>query len=102
LLWRTFLLIALLLAASLVAWIAVLDWAERAPRARAIAQQVASIVNLTRAALVTAAPEKRIELLRELSQREGIRVYPAEHEEAVIDLPDSANARLITQEVRSE
>jgi len=102
LLWRTFLLIGSLLAASLAAWIAILDFSEREPRAQAIAQQVASVVNLTRAALVTAAPDKRIALLRELSQREGIRVYLAGEEEPVTDLPDSHRLRLIEQEVREE
>jgi two-component system, OmpR family, osmolarity sensor histidine kinase EnvZ len=102
LLWRTFLLITLLMLVSLIAWIAIIDLSEREPRARAIAQQVASIVNLTRAALITAAPAKRLELLRDLSQREGIRVYPYEREEAVIDLPDSAMLRLITAAVRQE
>ena len=102
LLWRTFLLIALLLTASLIAWITVLDLSEREPRAQAIAQQVASIVNLTRAALITAAPEKRIGLLRELSQREGIRVYPAGEEEPLGDLPDSERLRAIEREVREE
>jgi two-component system osmolarity sensor histidine kinase EnvZ len=102
LLWRTFLLIAALLLASLIAWIAIVDESESEPRARAIAQQVASIVNLTRAAIVTAAPEKRIELLRYLSQQEGIRIYPAGEEEPVVDLPDSERIRLITREVRNE
>lgn len=100
LLWRTFLLIGLLLIASLVAWISILDASEREPRARAIAQQVASIVNLTRAALITAAPERRIELLRYLSQHEGIRVYPAGEEEPVMDLPDSARVRAIERAVQ--
>jgi len=102
LLWRTFLLIGLLLIASLVAWISILDASEREPRARAIAQQVASIVNLTRTALITAAPEKRIELLRYLSQQEGIRIYPAGEEEPVMDLPDSARILAIEREVREE
>lgn len=101
LLWRTFLLIGLLLIASLAAWITILDASERGPRARAIAQQVASIVNLTRAALVTAAPDKRIELLRYLSQHEGIRIYAAGEEEPVMDLPDSARVRAIEREVRA-
>jgi two-component system osmolarity sensor histidine kinase EnvZ len=102
LLWQTFPLIAFLLAASLACWIVILDLSEREPRAQAIAQQVASVVNLTRAALVTAAPEKRIGLLRELSQREGIRVYLAGEEEPVMDLPESLRLRLIEQEVREE
>jgi len=102
LLWRTFLLITALLLVSLIAWIGIVDLSERDARARTIAQQVASIVNLTRGALVAAAPERRIELLRDLSEREGIRVYPSEHEESVIDLPDSARIRLITRRVREE
>jgi len=102
LLWRTFLLIGALLITSLIAWISILDASEREPRARAIAQQVASIVNLTHAALVTAAPEKRIELLRYLSQQEGIRIYPAGEEEPVMDLPDSARIHAIAREIREE
>jgi len=102
LLWRTFLLITLLLLVSLAAWIVIIDVAGREQRARAIAQQVASIVNLTRAALVTAAPEKRLGLLRELSQREGIRIYAAGEQEPVVDLPDSQMLQLITEAVRDE
>jgi len=96
------LLITLLLLVSLAAWITIIDISGREPRAHAIAQQVASIVNLTRAALVTADPAKRLELLRDLSRREGIRVYPFGQEEPVIDLPDSAMLQLITQAVRAE
>jgi two-component system osmolarity sensor histidine kinase EnvZ len=103
LLWRSFLLIALLLAASLVAWIAILDLSEREPRAQATARWIVSIVNLTRAALITAAPEKRIALLRELSQQEGIRVYSAQdYEEPLLDLPDSARNRAIIREVQED
>ena len=101
LLWRTFLLITLLLLVSLAAWIVIIDVAGREQRARAIAQQVASIVNLTRAALVTAAPEKRLGLLRELSQREGIRIYAAGEQEPVVDLPDSQMLQLITVDPHS-
>jgi two-component system osmolarity sensor histidine kinase EnvZ len=103
LLWRTFLLIALLLLASLSAWIAILDLSEREPRAQATARWVVSIVNLTRAALVTAAPEKRIALLRDLSQREGIRVYSShDYEEPLLDLPDNARNAMIVREVRED
>jgi len=98
--WRTFLLIAALLLVSQSAWIEIFRLAEREPRAKQLAQEVASVVNLTRAALVSAAPEKRIELLRELSQIEGIRVYPPEHEESVIDLPDQPMLNMIQNEVQ--
>ncbi|MPZ44059.1 MAG: HAMP domain-containing protein [Betaproteobacteria bacterium] len=103
LLWRTFLLITLLLLVSLIAWITVVDLSEREPRAQAAARWIVSIVNLTRAALITAAPDKRIPLLRDLSQREGIRVYSSsDHEEPLLDLPDSARNRIILREVQDD
>ncbi|HUX25611.1 MAG TPA: ATP-binding protein [Burkholderiales bacterium] len=78
LLWRSFLLISLLMVISATAWFQILRSYEREPRARQLAQMVASVVNLTHTALVTAKPEMRRELLAELSEREGIRVYPAD------------------------
>ena len=78
LLWRSFLLISLLMIISVAAWFQILRNYEREPRAKQLAQMVVSVVNLTRAALVTANADKRRELLTDLSDREGIRVYPAE------------------------
>jgi two-component system osmolarity sensor histidine kinase EnvZ len=72
LLWRTFLLVALLMMISVVAWFAIFRSYEREPRARQLAQTMVSVANLTRAALVSARPDARRELLRELSDREGI------------------------------
>jgi two-component system osmolarity sensor histidine kinase EnvZ len=80
LLWRTVVLIAVLLIVALTAAIQVLRLSEREPRARQIARQVASVVNLTRSALITAAPEKRRGLLADLSEMEGIRIYPADED----------------------
>ena len=71
--------LALLLALSQAVWLALFRLYEREPRATQLAQQVVSVINLTRAALITAQPGRRIELLRELSTREGIRVYPEGH-----------------------
>ena len=42
--------------------------------------------NVTHAALIAAAPEKRRYLLLELSEREGIHLQPAEPEDGVIPL----------------
>jgi two-component system osmolarity sensor histidine kinase EnvZ len=57
LLWRSVLLIALLLIIANAAWVQIFRLTEREPRARQAAQQIVSIVNLTRAALITAQPE---------------------------------------------
>jgi two-component system osmolarity sensor histidine kinase EnvZ len=88
LLWRTFLLVALLMVLSVAAWFAIFSTYEREPRARQLAQTLVSVVNLTRAALVSARPEARRELLRDLSEREGIHVYPADATDRVEPLPD--------------
>jgi hypothetical protein len=55
LLWRSVLLIALLLVIANLAWLQIFRVSEREPRARQVAQQIVSVVNLTRAALITAS-----------------------------------------------
>jgi two-component system, OmpR family, osmolarity sensor histidine kinase EnvZ len=88
LLWRSVLLIAILLVIANLAWVQTFRVAERTPRAHQTAQQIASVVNLTRWALITADADKRFDLLLELSQTEGIQIYLAEAGEAVAPLPD--------------
>jgi two-component system osmolarity sensor histidine kinase EnvZ len=78
LLWRAFLLIATLMLAAVAAWLAIFSEAELDRRSRQIAQMVTSMTNITRAALLAASPERRRDLLHELSDREGVRVYPAD------------------------
>jgi len=103
LLWRTFLLIAALILASVAAYFQIFRVYDREPRARQIAQMVVSVVNLTRAALVSARPDLRRELLLELSEREGIRVYPAEPGERLVPPPlDRPLVHLVTDEIRNQ
>jgi two-component system osmolarity sensor histidine kinase EnvZ len=100
LLWRSFLLISLLMVISAVAWFQILRSYEREPRARQLAQMVVSVVNLTHAALITAKADKRRELLAELSEREGIRVYPADPADKLTPSPDAAFVHMLHAEVR--
>jgi two-component system osmolarity sensor histidine kinase EnvZ len=102
LLWRSFLLISLLMIISVAAWFQILRNFERAPRAKQMAQMVASVVNLTRAALVTAHADKRRELLIDLSDREGIRVYPAEPGDKLAPSSDTAFANMLHVEIRRQ
>ncbi len=97
LLARTFLLIAALMLLSVLAWFAIFLTYEREPRARQISQMVASVVNLTRTSLVSARAEARRDLLRELSDREGIRIYPAESDDRVAPLPEHAFLRRVEE-----
>ena len=102
LLWRSMLLIALLLVIAHLAWLQIFRVSEREPRARQVAQQIVSAVNLTRAALITAQPSKRFELLRELSQEEGIQIYSGERGERVMPLPARPFLQLVESEVRRQ
>jgi two-component system, OmpR family, osmolarity sensor histidine kinase EnvZ len=87
--WRTLLLVLLLIVASLGAWIQSFRVFERAPRAQTIAQQVVSVVNITRAALLYSDPFVRRDLLAELAANEGVRIYPLEASDTVEPLPDA-------------
>ncbi|MBI2307653.1 MAG: HAMP domain-containing protein [Rhodocyclales bacterium] len=90
LLVRTFLLVSLLIVVNVGIWATLFGLATREPKARHLAQLTASAVNLTRAALVAAAPAKRRGLLYELSEREGIHLVPAEPDDRIARLPDDA------------
>jgi len=95
LLWRSVLLITVLLVVAHLTWLQIFRTSEIEPRARQAAQQIASVVNLTRAALVTAEPARRLALLTELAQREGIQVYAGDPAEAVPALPDRPFLRIM-------
>ncbi len=99
LLARSFLLIALLLVVAVLGSFQIYRVYEREPRARELAQQTVSVVNLTRAALVNADPFRRRALLVELSEREGIRLYPATNDEAVAPLPDDPLLKQVASRV---
>ncbi len=76
--WRTFFLLALLLLGSIAAWLQTLRSLEFEPRAVQMAQQLASQVNLSRAALVHADAIARVSLLKTMSDEEGLRIVPRE------------------------
>src|SRR5512140_1909079 len=97
---RSFLLIALLILASAAATVQLYRVYEREPRARELAQQTVSIVNLTRAALVNADPVLRRNLLIEINEREGIRLAPLTGGEVLEPLPDDAIFDLVSEKVR--
>lgn len=100
LLWRTFALLAILGVTTTVTWFLIFRAHEQTPRAGQIAQNIASVVNLTRAALVSAQPERRRDLLIDLAENEGIEVYPGEFDDRISDAPESELSRLIAIAVR--
>ncbi len=102
LLWQTFLLIALILSLALLAWLQIFRHYQEPSRARDLAQMVASVVNLTRTALINAEVSRRTELLIELAALEGIRIYPSEPTDETHPLPDTRPMRLLAHEIRRQ
>ncbi|MEW6164662.1 MAG: ATP-binding protein [Pseudomonadota bacterium] len=100
LLWRAFLLISTLMIVAVAAWLLIFQEAELERRSRQLAQMVASVTNLTRAALLAASPEHRRDLLAELSEREGVRVYPADPDDVILPPPPHPLTRRIEAQLR--
>jgi two-component system osmolarity sensor histidine kinase EnvZ len=100
LLARSFLLIALLLLLSLGGWFEIYRTYQREPIAREIAQQTVTIVNLTRAAIVNADPRLRRELLLDLNETEGIRVFVATPDERLETVPKEPLLDMIGERIR--
>lgn len=100
LLARSFLLIALLLLLSLGGWFEIYRTYQREPIAREIAQQTVTIVNLTRAAIVNADPRLRRELLLDLNETEGIRVFVSNPDERLEGVPSEPMLDMIGARVR--
>jgi two-component system osmolarity sensor histidine kinase EnvZ len=97
--WRTFLLVVALIVASLLAWGQSFRVFERVPRAQQLAQQVSSIVNITKSALLYSDVALRRELLADLADNEGVRVVPREPTDVIKPFPDVPMLRLAEDEV---
>ena len=74
--WRTFFLLSLLLIGSIVAWLQTFRALEFEPRATQTAQQIASMVNLSRAALLYSDAIARVSLIKTLAEQEGVQIKP--------------------------
>lgn len=98
---RSLLLIASLVLVSAAATFQLYRVSEREPRARELAQQTVSIVNLVRAALVNANPVLRRDLLIEINEREGIRLAPLTGSEVLEPLPADPVLDLVKSKVRA-
>lgn len=99
--WRTFFLLGLLLLGSMVAWLQTLRAMELAPRALQTAQEIASLVNLSRAALVHADAINRVSLIKTMTEQEGVRIVPREPGDQFEPFDDDRLSRSIAQELSS-
>ncbi len=98
--WRTFLLIGGLIVFCLAASLQFVRSFERVPPDQRLAWEVASVVNLTRSALISSQGERRWRLLDELAREEDVRVAPLEPGDRASPLPDPDDALHLEQRLK--
>ncbi len=76
--WRTFFLLALLLFGNVLAWTYTLRELESEPRAIQAAQQIASVVNISRAAVMHVDAINRVSLFKTMKDVEHVAISPRE------------------------
>ena len=92
---------ALLLIAQIVS-LKIFDYFEREPRAKALAQEIVTIVNFTKASLDAAAYNKRLQLLNELSGLGDVNIYPAYYFEPLEPIPDDPFLKLVVKNIKEK
>ena len=99
--WRTFFLLTLLLVGSMLAWLQTLRAMEFEPKALQTAQEIAALVNLSRAALVHADAINRVSLIKTMSEQEGLRILPREPGDLVEPFDTDGPSQRISRELSS-
>ncbi len=99
--WRTFLLLGALLLGSVLAWFQTFRALEEEPRALQSAQQLASLVNLTRAAMVHADAIARVSLVKTLVEQENVRIAVREPSDTYLAYDTDALSRRISESLAS-
>ena len=99
--WRTFILLGLLLTVGIVAWVQTFRALEFEPRAVQSAQQIASLVNLSRAGLRYADSITRVTLIKALFEAESITLKPSEPADTYLPFEKDRFTRTIAAELRA-
>ena len=99
--WRTFFFLALLLFGSIIAWLQTFRALESEPRAIQSAQQLASLVNLSRAALRYSDSIARVSLIKTLADEERVRITPREPKDKFDTYDNDDLGQRIAQELKT-
>jgi two-component system osmolarity sensor histidine kinase EnvZ len=99
--WRTFFLLAALLAGSVWAWTETLHELEFEPRALHTAQQIASVVNLSRAAVMHADAIARVSLFKTMKDQEHVTIQLREPTDKFEPYESDDITKHVTQEIQS-
>lgn len=97
--WRTFLMLVLLILFSSLAWLQMFRTQEYEPRIMRNAHQIATVVNLTRTALIHSDAIARVSLLKSLADEEGVSILTREPGDRVMVFGDSAMEKRLVQEM---
>jgi two-component system osmolarity sensor histidine kinase EnvZ len=97
--WRTFFLLTLLLVGNILAWLQTLRTLEFEPRALQTAQQIASLVNLSRAAMIHSDAIARVSLIKTMTDQEGVHILPREPSDQFEAFDSDALSRRIEREL---
>ena len=88
--WRTFILLSALMLCSTLVWLLMFRTQEYEPRVLRNAHQIATVVNLTRNALIHTDSIARISLLKTLADEEDVRLTVREPDDQVRPFGESA------------
>lgn len=99
--WRTFVLLGILLAGGVFAWVQTLRQLEFEPRAVQAAQQIASLVNLSRAALRFSDGINRIAVVKTMSDQEAVKILPHEPGDRWEPFETDRFTRLVATDLRN-
>jgi len=99
--WRTFFLLALLLVGSVFAWTQTLRELEFEPRAIQTANQIASVVNLSRAAVMHSDAIARVSLFKTMKDQEHVTIRPREPKDTFTPFDDDYLSAHIESQILS-
>ena len=99
--WRTFILLALLIFFSSVAWLQMFKTQEYEPRILRNAHQIATVVNLTKTALKNSDEIARLALITVLADEEDVSIQLREPTDRIVDFTDSSmDSRLVDEMIK--
>jgi two-component system osmolarity sensor histidine kinase EnvZ len=99
---RLILIIASLIIVSQLITIKVFDYFEMEPRAESMAQEISTIVKYTKAAIQSAYPSTRLDLLQSLSKMSDVKIVPAYYFENIKPLPDEIFLMMVVKKIKQD
>lgn len=97
--WRTFALLAILILFSSVAWLQLFRTQEFEPRVLRNAHQIATVVNLTKTALVHSDAIARVSLLKTLADEESVNILTREPGDRIEPFGETDMEKRLVQEM---